>query len=46
METNFKSYVGTKILLADDGYFHGYAAFFGGTEKAPARLRLAIFVSS
>src|SRR5882672_5079577 len=36
----------TKVLLADDRYFHGQAAFFGGTEKAPACLRPAIFDSS
>src|SRR5713101_2979945 len=35
-----------EVLLADDGYFHGYAAFFGGTEKAPACFRPAIFASS
>src|SRR6266850_2842915 len=35
-----------EVLLADDRYFHGYAAFFGGTEKAPACFRPAIFASS
>src|SRR3989441_1323012 len=36
----------TEVLLPDNCYFHCYAAFLGGTEKAPARLRPAIFVSS
>ena len=34
-----------EVLLPDDRYLHRYA-FFGGTEKAPARLRPAILVSS
>src|SRR5882762_497134 len=35
-----------EVLLADDGYFHGYAAFFGGTENAPALLRELILAWS
>ena len=34
-----------EILLADDRDFH-YAAFFGGTLKAPAPFRFLIFESS